>query len=126
MKPILEINSNCVDKTDNYTFTNDDGEKVGISVCPSTSENYWTFRVKLCKDQAVLGFPKYGLCGIGMALEEDWNTNLPVFTDMSPEENAKRITRHIKCNKLYKSITNKMIEEAIELIAKAYISGKNS
>lgn len=113
MKPILEVNENCVDETDHFVLGNNH-----IMVSPPTGEDYWTLRVKLCKDQAVLGFPKMGSIGVGMALEENWDTNLPLWNSRSPEENAERIARHIKCNKKYKSITIKMIEDAIILIDK--------
>ena len=119
MKPVLEVNQNCVDKTDKFTVENSGGELCGIMVSPPVSEDYWMFRVKLCTDQSVLGFPKMGMVGVGMALEEDENVNLPLCPTFTPEENAKRIANHIKCNKKYKSITIKMIEDAIILIVKA-------
>ncbi len=87
-------------------------------ISPIVSDDYWMFRVKLCKDQAVLGFPKMGMIGVGMALENNGNTNLPLCPLYTPEKNAQRIADHIKCNKKYKSITIKMIEDAITLIEK--------
>ena len=116
MTPVLEVNENCVDKTNRFITINSQGEKCGIMVNPLTSENYWIFRVKLCKDQAVLGFPKFGMVGVGMAIEEDGNTNLPLCPLYTPFKNATRIAEHIKCNKKYKSITFKMIVDAILLI----------
>ena len=118
MKPILEVNQNCLDKTDCLVVKNDWGEECGIMVCPPVNEDYWSLRVKLCKDQAVVGFPKFCQIGVGMALEDDGNTNLPIHIGYTAEENAKRIAQHIKCNKKYKSITVKMIEDAIVLIDK--------
>lgn len=119
MKSVLEVNQKCVDKTDNFTVENSQGELCGISICPPTSEDYWTFRVKLYKDQAVLGFPKYGLVGVGMALEEDGNTNLPLHSTESSQENAERIADHISGNKKYKFITRQMIVDAIVIINNA-------
>lgn len=113
MKLVLEINENCVDKTTHYVAGNNQ-----IMVCPPTGEDYWVFRVKLCKDQAVLGFPKFGMVGVGMALEENGNTNLPLNSNYTPLANANRIYSHIKCNKRYKSITHQMIVDAIILIVK--------
>ena len=48
-----------------------------LMVTPALSESYWAYRVKLSDKQAMLGFPKFGTIGIGFAIEEDWNTNLP-------------------------------------------------
>ena len=116
MRPILEVNKNCIDKTVKDVVVNDNGEEIGLMICPPVGEDYWVFRVKLCKDQAVLGFPKFGMIGVGMALEEDGNTNLPLCTLDTPFSNAIKIANHIKCNKKYKSITFKMIVDAILLI----------
>ncbi len=105
----LEINKNCADKT-GY-FGNSDA---CVMVTPPIGEDYWLFRVKIHKDQAVLGFPKFSMVGIGFAIEEeDWNTNLPSSTSTGA------IVSHIKCNKKYAAITNKMIGEAINLIKQA-------
>lgn len=49
----------------------------GLIIAPPVSEDYWAYRVKVCEGQAVLGFPKMGTIGIGFAVEEDWNSNLP-------------------------------------------------
>lgn len=116
MKPVLEINKNCVDKTVCDVITNSLGENSGLMISPIVSKEYWAFRVKLCKDQAVLGFPKLGQIGVGMALEEDSNVNLPIHPDDTPLANANRIYSHIKCNKKYESITRQMIVDAIMLI----------
>jgi hypothetical protein len=50
---------------------------VGIALAPAVDESYWAYRVKLNDRQAVLAFPKFGTIGIGFAVEDDWNTNLP-------------------------------------------------
>lgn len=101
----LEINKNSIDKTNYYSS----GDNC-IMVCPPTDENYWVFRVNLYKDQSVLGFLKYGLIGVGMAWEENSNTNLPTNSGVN------RISNHIKCNKKYKNITLSMIKKAVQLI----------
>ena len=118
MKLILEVNENCIDKTVKDVITKDNGEQLGLMICPTVDENYWALRVKLHKDQAVLGFLKFGMIGVGMAIEEDSNTNLPLNSTDTPLSNANRIYSHIKCNKKYKSITHQMIVDAIILIIK--------
>ena len=70
-------------------------------------------------NQAVLGFPKYGMIGIGMAQEKEHDRNLPIGREDTPEMNANRIFSHIKCNRKYKNITDKMIKDAIKLIVEA-------
>jgi hypothetical protein len=73
-----------VDETPTYT----EGDRV-ILFTPPVGEDYWTYRVGLTEGQAVIGFPKFGTIGIGFAVEEDWNTNLP-YT-----QTAEAITDHI-------------------------------
>lgn len=46
-------------------------------ITPPINEDYWAYRVRLNDRQSVVGFPKFGTIGIGFAVEEDWNTNLP-------------------------------------------------
>jgi hypothetical protein len=119
MKPVLEVNENCVDRTTRDILTSDNGSKCGLMISPIVSSDYWLFRVKLCKDQAVLGFPKCGMVGVGMALENKRSdTNLPLHPGDTPLCNAWRIYDHIKLNKEYKSITRAMIVDAIVLITK--------
>ena len=48
-----------------------------VLITPPINEDYWAYRVKLNDRQAVVGFPKFGTIGIGFAVEDDWNTNLP-------------------------------------------------
>lgn len=108
----LEINKNVI---------KDESAIVGngniIMITPAIDENYWIYRVKLYKNQAIVAFLKFGLIGIGFTIEEeDWNTNLP--SQCSSEE----IYQHIKCNKKYKQITKKMIIEAIDTIKEQVIS----
>jgi hypothetical protein len=116
MKPVLEVNKNCIDKTDKFVGENSQGQPFGFSICPITSPDYWMFRVKLHREQAVLGFPKYGMIGVGMAVEKNGNTNLPLSPLRTPEENADVIANHIFRNKKYKAITKDMIIEAIKMI----------
>jgi len=84
-----------------------------VMVTPLLNEDYWVFRIKLFKDQSVIAFPKFGTLGIGFAIEDDWNTNLPY------QCTAEAIYNHIKCNKLHKEITKKVCVEAIGILIKA-------
>ena len=67
----------------------------GLMVTPRVgADDYWLYRVKLSPRQAVVGFPKFGVIGIGFAVEEvDWNTNLPAAVP------AERLLAHILKNK---------------------------
>ena len=59
-------------------------------VTPPIDEAYWTFRVQVSKNQAVIGFPKFNTIGIGFQHEDkDWNTNLPFTCE------TKKIYNHI-------------------------------
>lgn len=49
---------------------------------PPISADYWAYRVRVAEGQAVLGFGKFGTVGIGFAVEDDWNTNLPYTQDV--------------------------------------------
>ena len=93
------------------------GEDV-ILVTPPIDENYWHYRVKLHKDQAIIGFPKFGQIGVGFAQEKDWNTNLP--TRCEPE----KIYEHIAHNKKYKCIKKEDCIKAINLIKRAVENNK--
>jgi len=84
-----------------------------VMITPPIDKDYWVFRVKLHKKQALLAFPKFGTIGIGFALETDWNTNLPYSCK------AKDIYSHIEDNKRHDEITKSMCIEAIELLQKA-------
>ena len=90
-----------------------------VMMTPPIGEDYWLYRVKLVKDQSIIGFPKFGCLGVGFAIEEDWNTNLPI--DMYDNEKGfETIWNHIKHNRKYKSINKKMGMDAIKLIYQAY------
>ena len=100
----LEINSN---------FVSGQGILNGgaIMITPPIGEpNYWKYRVQLHKKQAIIGFEKFTLIGIGFEHETDWNTNLPSNCD------AETIYNHIKHNKRYRSITKEDCIEAIRMI----------
>jgi len=84
-----------------------------FSITPAVEEDYFLFRVKLLKDQALIAFPKFFTIGIGFAQEEDWNTNLPYSCE------TEKIYNYIKRNKKYKNITKKDCIEAIKLLQKA-------
>lgn len=91
----------------------DTGDHGWISITPSISKNYWSYRVQLTDTQAMLGFPKFGTIGIGFAVEEDWNTNLPYTVA------AKDIYEHVKHNKGDKAISRATCIAAIEMIRTA-------
>jgi len=84
-----------------------------VMITPPVGQDYWLFRVKLFKDQAIIAFPKFGTIGIGFAIEdESWNTNLPYC--FYPE----KIYDHIKINKKYDEITKEDCIQAIKLVIK--------
>lgn len=116
----LEYNDGCEDKTTVVNVQmgpNDGGLMIGS---PIVTEDYWLFRVRLVKDQALLAFPKIGLLGVGFAIEEaEWNRNLPLVVD-ADEDRFEVIWDHIKINKKYPSITKAMVFEALGLIEAAY------
>ena len=84
-----------------------------IAATPILSDDYWNYRVVLSNSQALIGFEKFGTIGIGFAIEEDWNTNLPYTSD------AKRIFDHIKHNKHDPSIPDNDVIKAIKMIQEA-------
>lgn len=104
MKLRLEINSKPI---------NDPTRKLvpaGVLICPPVSESFWLLRVKLSEKQAIVGFPKFGVIGVGFQHENDWNTNLPSGCK------AEEIYDHIKHNKGDRKITKTICLEAIRLI----------
>lgn len=84
----------------------------GMMMTPAIGPDYWSYRVML-GDQAILAFPKFATIGIGFALEEDWNTNLPWSCE------AEEIFAHIKHNKGSDAISDEVCIEAIRLIQAA-------
>ena len=91
-----------------------------IMITPPLDEDFWSYRVELTETQAILGFPKFGVVGIGFAEEEDWNTNLPSSAD------TEEILEHIGHNRGDDTITDKEILEAIELIQIAIKADKET
>lgn len=84
-----------------------------IMLTPPVGDDYWAYRVRVANGQAVIGFPKFGTIGIGFAVEEDWNTNLPYTCE------AAEIYEHIKHNAGNDAITREVCLAAIELIQDA-------
>lgn len=94
-----------------------------ILITPNISEDYWVFRVKLTDKQSIIGFPKFWTIGIGFAVEDDWNTNLPYSSD------AEKIYNHIKCNKKVdgdKTISKANVVAAIKLVQEAATKYKDA
>lgn len=81
-----------------------------LIMTPSVNEDYWSYRVRLTDRQAVIGFPKFHTIGIGFAVEEDWNTNLPFSCG------TEEIYEHIEHNRGDASITREDCIAAIALI----------
>lgn len=86
-----------------------------VAFAPYSGEDYWTYRVQLTGRQAVLGFPKFDTIGIGFAVEEDWNTNLPYRLP------TQEIADHIMHNKGNDSIPDDAVVRAVEIIRQACI-----
>jgi hypothetical protein len=86
----------------------------GVMMTPAIGEDFWFYRVRLGDNgQAVLGFPKYTTIGIGFAIEEDWNTNLPYRCS------TQEIFEHIRHNKGDASIDDVDVVTAIKMIQEA-------
>lgn len=84
-----------------------------VVVTPAIDEDYWAYRVRLSETQAIVGFPKFGTIGIGFAVEDDWNTNLPYRCT------AEEILAHIGHNKGDEAISDEDCLVAIRLIQEA-------
>lgn len=84
-----------------------------MMLTPAIDEDYWTYRVRLGDKQAIVGFPKFGTIGVGFAVEEDWNTNLPYTCD------AERIYEHIEHNKADEAISREDCLTAIRMVQDA-------
>ncbi|MBF6393887.1 hypothetical protein IU443_28570 [Nocardia farcinica] len=84
-----------------------------FSITPPIHEAYWAYRVRLSDRQAIVGFPKFSTIGIGFALEEDWNTNLPYTCD------TDEIFHHILDNKGDDSIADEDVHTAIAMVQNA-------
>lgn len=87
-----------------------------VMITPVLDENFWLVRVPLTEHQAVVVFPKFGLYGCGMQIEEqDWNTNLPLRGDGDEVWQAV-VFEHIKRN-LYTAKSQEVIPSLICLKA---------
>lgn len=84
-----------------------------LAFTPPINEDYWAYRVRVADGQAVVGFPKFSTIGIGFAVEDDWNTNLPYTSD------AEEIYEHIEHNRGDESISREVCVAAIRLIQDA-------
>jgi hypothetical protein len=84
-----------------------------VLLTPPIGCDYWAYRVIVGEGQAVVGFPKFGTIGIGFAVEEDWNTNLPYTCK------TEAIFGHIAHNKGDDSISDDNVRAAIALIQAA-------
>jgi hypothetical protein len=104
---VLECNSGIVDQSPIMVGG------IQVLITPPLDENYWMFRVKLSKSQAILGFPKFGTIGVGFAKERDWNTNLPYTCE------AETIFSHIKHNKGRGNIADSDCLKAIRMVQEA-------
>lgn len=104
--PTVEINNSFIQAKGTARFPNG-----GIlMVTPPLDQNYWIYRVQLKHGQAIVAFPKFGMLGCGFAVEEDWNTNLPLACP------ANEIYNHIKHNKKHADISTAECIAAIEAI----------
>jgi hypothetical protein len=94
---------------------NETGQAGGglIAFTPPIDEDYWAYRVIVGEHQAVVGFPKFTTIGIGFAVEENWNTNLPYTCE------TEKIWNHIKQNKGQEDIPDEWCIDAIKLIQQA-------
>lgn len=94
--------------------------RVGFAaITPAIDEDYWSYRVRLSDTQAIVGFPKFGTIGIGFAVEDDWNTNLPYTIP------AGRTFEHIRHNKGDDGIRDEDVLAAIELVRQAAIEDRD-
>lgn len=91
-----------------------------MMVTPMVTKDYWQFRVRLGKKQAIVGFPKFFTIGIGFQREEDWNTNLPYTSS------AADIYEHIKHNKGAPAIRKADCLKAIAMIQEAAKAAKEA
>ena len=85
----------------------------GVLITPPIDSDFWLWRVSVSDSQAVVGFPKIGLIGIGFQHETDWNLNLPSSCK------AENILRHILPNKGDASVSDELCLQAIRMIQKA-------
>lgn len=79
----------------------------------SDREEGWAFRVKVSDKQAVIGFAKHLTIGVGFAVEEDENTNVPFVTKVLD------IFDYIKINKGDDHIPDERCIQAIRMVKTA-------
>ncbi|MFE9844730.1 hypothetical protein [Streptomyces goshikiensis] len=84
-----------------------------LLITPPIGADYWLYRVRVADGQAVIGFPKFGTVGIGFAVEDDWNTNLPYTSS------AEEIYEHIEHNRGDCAVSREDCITAIQLIQDA-------
>ena len=106
-KLVLEFSDVIKDRVGENDFKIGDTK---VIMTPNINENYWVVRVKLHKNQSIIGFPKFSTIGVGFAQEKDWNTNFPFSCE------TEKIFNHIKHNKKYKAISDKDCIKAIKMI----------
>jgi len=111
---VLEVRSQN-DTT--QTMISEEGN-FSVSFTPEINEDYWEYRVIVSDKQAIVGFPKFFTIGIGFAVEEDWNTNLPYTSE------TQTIFEHIKHNRGDDSISDEDIINAISMIQEAASKGQ--
>lgn len=92
---------------------------------PPINADYWAYRVTVADGQAIVGFPKFNSIGIGFAVEEDWNTNLPSHIApgqrKTPENRvaAQELLDHIRHNLGEHQVPDEVLIRAIEMIQEA-------
>jgi hypothetical protein len=91
-----------------------------VMITPDIDENYWLYRVRLSDKQAIVGFPKFTTIGIGFAVEEDWNTNLP-YTSAT-----EKIFEHIAHNKGDDAISDEDCLAAIRMVQEAATTARSA
>jgi hypothetical protein len=79
---------------------------------PAIDEDYWAYCVPLSEGQAIVGFPKFNTVGIGFAVEEDWNSNLPY------QYATDKILLHIWQNRGHVT-DSALVRRAIEMVQDA-------
>lgn len=111
MKLKVEINQKFVRANDTIQIGSG-----SVMFSPPLDGEYWRVRVKVSRNQAVIGFPKFGTIGVGFQHEEDYNTNLPYSCC------PLKLFDHIKRNR--RKADRKTCIEAISLITKAVFDFK--
>ena len=107
---MLTVMTLVVERKDQSDRTVEIGQ---MMLTPSIDEGYWAYRVVLSPSQALNAFPKFGTVGIGFAVEEDWNTNLPYTCGVD------EIWEHIRHNKGDDSISDTDCIQAIVMLRNA-------